>query len=1146
MANPGDTVYPTPAQLRALGVWVQTAGRVVGMNYRDPDDEYDLLSGGAIGPFTITPESLRELGHDATDTAIVLRVAPINIDNCYAYEDFDFDGLNFIHREDVSIYGPEPAHDHSSWVGSAGAASPSASGEFAVARTGDDPPKLTLDIASGYEQRLSDIPAQDFPVGMPGAPFMYWTRRADAFRVYDGQPGGTTGNPYSVPAEGVYCWLGWAWMDWHFNAPAASSLIVTVTSRRYQFFDNHLTDSTRQTDFSWAHLGDEQHRYRLSVAAGNNHAYLCLMTPLATEVESTDWSPVGSYAFGRIDFYEGVLCAGECDYFTQVFWEQTFNAMFPAGWYTQSLVDMIATRPGGSSWVPYSADVSPVAGDILCIQWSPVGVQGHAAILHSIDGNDLHIANSNADGDALGHFSLMEYYSPNLYRWWTYGKTVLEWRNAGTSACDGYYASAGTHNGQPLYASPGGKLFWYSIADTRWVLSDHVDDPATNWYYAGPVGGSQYSLPLVTGALGADPPPAPLFATLEGWFHWDGGVPQPTHPVFERVVRVEVSGFADGNWQFLDDPRLCRDPAGATENFAIQVKSFEGHDPLYNKGGLSCRVDCAHVCQLYAGDTMNANVREKTLPFFDKLIGAVSGEDLTTAFSLGAMAINITDCSDAWLASEDASSIEAHTKDEDDNQLALWCFDICHPIRNSATELPLEQDPIALGNKLRVSLRASSWANARGIRYIVLPDSVQEGRAQGFDLYAVGSLARSRTSIAQVWRRHGGGTWVKYRDPVSSDDRGLWRSGSLPPVYQWLYNADYDQWYPDYWEYAVTPASTAYPTASHVIGIAPHRETVALWIVYREPGKGNLHIAFNPVAATALVVDADMSDLVGVHKLQKPLNAENEGGLLWSDRFPVEGTGDVRWANIAIGASRPWHVLIEGDGESTAVRPGLHLETQGDATYPFSESMGFPMAVAAPQADLLYVVARDNATGVAHLLRRDAASGFAQFGGEPTSAIGACDECAPSLAINPVTWLLAAAVQANDAVGIYLSFNHGQTWEAVTDGLIMRYPALWATPQELWLAGWLDEPSAGAEGQIILYRFDFTEYALEQIGDAVMVGASDEGRPGIFVHPHTQQPIILGTKTSLWDVEGPDLAIVEYNSLDFGLTWYRRGFIPID
>ena len=44
MANPGDKVYPTVQQLRAVGAYVQTAGLVTGMSYRDTADQYDILS----------------------------------------------------------------------------------------------------------------------------------------------------------------------------------------------------------------------------------------------------------------------------------------------------------------------------------------------------------------------------------------------------------------------------------------------------------------------------------------------------------------------------------------------------------------------------------------------------------------------------------------------------------------------------------------------------------------------------------------------------------------------------------------------------------------------------------------------------------------------------------------------------------------------------------------------------------------------------------------------------------------------------------------------------------------------------------------------------------------------------------------------
>ena len=1147
-ASPGDAVYPTPAELRAIGTWVESVDMVTGLPYTDPDDEYDLLGGG-IPTMSVTEPSLRENHQLKDDAEINLRVAPISEADCKSYANWPFEVLNLSHRANVSIYGPEPAHTHESWVGSQGATTPTAAGVFTADASGDDPPKLTLEIASGYETRLDDIPSQDFPVGMPGAPNMYWTRKADEFRAYDGDAGADTGNPYSVPAEGVYSWLGWAWLKLPFVAPAACRLTVTLTSRRYRFGDNHFSDSSRQEDFTWMSLEDEEHTYRISMDAGSNIGYVCLPTPIATEVDAATWAPAGDYPFGSLFVYEGVPCEGECDLFTQRFFEQIFGAIFVPGWYTKNLQEMIDQRPTGSSYVENAAGILPVPGDILIVIDPVLAPDGsavvHAGIVDEIDlDGDIHLANSNAFEDELGYFSRMEYYSENLYRWWPFGKGVLWFRLGGDDDCNGlFYDMGNTYGGKVLYEHDSGKVCWYSAAATRWVISDTPGDVEADWYYMMPVGGDEYSLPLEVGTKGTAPAPEAPWMFIDGWFHWDDDLPQPVHPVLERVVSIAISGFATGAWQLTDAPRLIADPVESNV-FGLSIKAFEGHDPLYNKGGLSARVDCAHLCTMYCGDMFNSNYRELTIPFFDYVVGAVSGLDMTSAHSISTIAGLITKCCDAWTSTEDTTTIEAHTKDEDDNQLAMWGFDICYPI-DGGTIYPLE--PIENGNKLMGSLRARYWTAVGGIEYMVIPDWVGEGRAQGLDLYAVGSLARSRTGIGQMWYRSGSGTWTKWATTISSDQYGLWRSKSLPMIDEYEWNADYEEWFPVYWEWAATYSGVSYPASNNVIGLAPHRETVSHFIVYREPGNGSMHIAFNAVANTLLVTETQLTGTVGIHKMQIPLAAEYVDGLKWSERFPVEDTTDIKWANIAIVPSRAWHSLVLGDDESYEIRPGLHLEEQGGELITPEEEVACPMALSSPIAGLLHIVGYRASDGIAVMMRKDTDDNFVQFNDEELKEIGAAQAgVPPALAAHPLTWMLAAAVQANDATAVYMSKDQGTTWEALSDAYLMRYPALWATDTELWLCGWSDVPVGGAEGSILLQKFEFSGYDLTPVGETITVGAGDEGRPGIIVHPTLQRPIVLGSKTSIWDADGPDVAIVEYISMDSGATWQRRGFIEVE
>ena len=72
MATSGDKVYPTPAQLRAVGVWVQAEGLVTGLDYNEGYDAHELVTSSTIA-LSITAESAKEVGHAVEDLTIKLQ-----------------------------------------------------------------------------------------------------------------------------------------------------------------------------------------------------------------------------------------------------------------------------------------------------------------------------------------------------------------------------------------------------------------------------------------------------------------------------------------------------------------------------------------------------------------------------------------------------------------------------------------------------------------------------------------------------------------------------------------------------------------------------------------------------------------------------------------------------------------------------------------------------------------------------------------------------------------------------------------------------------------------------------------------------------------------------------------------------------------
>jgi hypothetical protein len=303
MAAAGDTVYPTISQLSGLGVWV--SHDVTGLDFPD-GYEHQLLPTGAIG-LSITPESAEALGHTVTDLSLELQVPPVNATDCKSTHTFA--GLSCYHRDNVGIYGPHPAHDHTDWVPGGGAEAPAVDGTFTVTGTNGT---LTLTIASGYEQRLGQAAAQDFPPGMPGVPQIYWYHKADVFASYSGSPGNSTGAIWTTPWEGVYCWRGWGSLITQFDYPAVGAgLTLTITGKRFTFSDNHVVGSTRQQEFTYT-TTPFSHTYtaREGYAAGTATHTWCIVNPdtaAQADLEMVETIQIGGLVPGEWKIYEPKL-----------------------------------------------------------------------------------------------------------------------------------------------------------------------------------------------------------------------------------------------------------------------------------------------------------------------------------------------------------------------------------------------------------------------------------------------------------------------------------------------------------------------------------------------------------------------------------------------------------------------------------------------------------------------------------------------------------------------------------------------------------------------------------------------------------------------------------------------------------------------
>ncbi|NMC35291.1 MAG: hypothetical protein GYA36_22960 [Veillonellaceae bacterium] len=244
MASSGDKVYPTPAQLRAVGVWAQAEGLIAGLDYAEGYDAHELVTSATLS-FGVTPESAREAHHDADDLSIEVQVPTVDSEDCSSH--YTFNALNLAHRNHVSIYGPHPALTHESWSGSGGASAPTSGGGFTVAASGT--PKLALNLPNNFVQIQADAPAENFPAGGPSVPESYWYHRADRWSAAYGAEG-PKGGTWDATWEAVYCWRGWGWLLTRLTVPDASPLRLTVAGRTLTPVDNHYVGTDTESELN--------------------------------------------------------------------------------------------------------------------------------------------------------------------------------------------------------------------------------------------------------------------------------------------------------------------------------------------------------------------------------------------------------------------------------------------------------------------------------------------------------------------------------------------------------------------------------------------------------------------------------------------------------------------------------------------------------------------------------------------------------------------------------------------------------------------------------------------------------------------------------------------------------------------------------
>ena len=609
----------------------------------------------------------------------------------------------------------------------------------------------------------------------------------------------------------------------------------------------------------------------------------------------------------------------------------------------------------------------------------------------------------------------------------------------------------------------------------------------------------------------------------------------------EVVTTVVLTGMADGAWQFLDDPKLVLDPTAEThcviKVFEAAAKDGDEHHTGvgYRKGGISAVADQAHWRALYWGDSDNANIAEDCGGIFDRLISANWEIDYTTAWTLAQFCNLITNCSDAWNAVIRTEEYDAALKDADDNEIPVWAFDI-REAQDPAPTAPLEQDVDA--GTATVAIRCGSWTVAPGVVCPIVTDKVIGGRIHGVAYDEEYALQRSTAQVATVLRRGSANEWEFYEHD-DSDDAARWRTRSLQefiPVELDPGDDPVETQTPYSWGVAETGGSTPEWTFSR----APHREYLRLSVPYVQPGTGIgfLHCTYNSVAAVAIVTDAGLRRSVGIHKL-RPFASEGQ----WSDRRTVPSSSGVLSASTHITPSRDYHVLIENKRALTRLRSCRGLDGNFDDPVTLS---GITHAFAEWRDTKLEVVARRED---GHYLIELAAPKYIQTG-DPVRVLANSADSPASIVRNTDDWALYAAVPSGEVpectVALLGSRDAGQTWSELHSGISLNYPVLWYHGGTLWLVGYIDGETEGAQGRVALLRYDARQTTLPAVDDEpIVVGPSDQGRPAVFVHPALWAGIILAPKSRIWQDTPVRPAIVEYVSMDNGQTWARRQVVEI-
>ena len=792
------------------------------------------------------------------------------------------------------------------------------------------------------------------------------------------------------------------------------------------------------------------------------------------------WTPSGSYSIGRIDTYEGVDCSGECDQFTQRFFEAKWTPGFPSNWYMGILSEQYASLPLGVTWHP-AEEGPPLAGDMLLLSnpWTPL--LAHSGICHSVAGATIYYANSNhgSPGNGLGYFGTVDGDGCELIGSFRYSPGVAfedrtDWRMFSKVALRFIGVEVDQRVAMTLhYQTISGYCPRYIGAAYCFSADTGAAEVTLSELKTATIEGTLHASDgIVWFDLCPDCPDAPLdlcyVSRVEFFFE------APCELTFVSWLTVPYASGPYGTTQAEVMDRIV--PKHSTDYFGARafVDGMPNYKPDYlyvldtegvEVGYKNC--DDAQHDPEYTGDPDDPRSLKSLAQFYNEQSWAETVAPPT------------------WYQ----TNVDHDLMDEDDAVLGT-------PVWGD-----YDEDGFALhvGKDLDVTFPIS----------IVYCDFILQGGARG--VAKIGG-------VRQVSRE--AGVKLYYSDDILGTTKTLIREVGTGWCGEFRVGAGRQKMPRRYW------------LNDYSIGAFANVEEV--WHGVTVLGIGYLHLAYHPVSGELLLTDVGFFPGGGVGQTRI------RNGPGWSERVVVP---DSEASFHAVTVAHIYGSdLIEGDiidGAGVFGRKQTDLLGQWDDQVELALSGGRSWPMAMEYQDRLLLVARALRSGSYYAVLDHLKLNTPYTHLDPAVApiIGPTDALtAPWICVLTDYWRLVAGVVRDGNVELYDSVDGGQTWTQREQVPGIIHPTLCSVDKDVFASGYVADSYGGAQGRVTLSKVKVRGETWT-VEDAVLVGSCDEGRPVVYVDPNTRTLRVLAPKVTTWALSGASPAVVEYVSKDMGKTF---------